>query len=255
MDVKFAFLNGDLREEVYVQHLVGFVIAGSEHRFLHLWKALYGVHQAPRAWNVKFDDTLLSFGFVRCVSEPAVYTWGQGSQQLIIGVYVNDLMITGASSNDIKSFKLEMAKVFILSDHGLLHYYLGIEVIQGEERVSVSQATYASKIVERCGLSECNARQVPLENHLKLSVQSEEALVDKTPYKVLIGSLRYLVNTCPDLGYAVGYVSWFLEDPREDHMAAVKNIVRYVAGTQNWGLWFSKHEKEEAALTVFSDSD
>jgi hypothetical protein len=255
MDVKSVFLNGDLQEEVYVQQPAGFVNADSEHKVLRLRKALYGLHQAPRAWNTKLDDTLLSFGFVRCASEPAVYTRRQGSELLIIGVYVDDLMITGSSSNDIREFKLEMAKVFCMSNLGLLHYYLGIEVIQGVEGISLSQVAYALKIVEKCGLSECNHRQAPLENRLKLGLQSEEASVDKTLYRRIVGSLRYLVNTRLDLGYVVGYVSRFLEDPREDHMAAVKNIVRYVAGTQHWGLWFSRHENVEAALTVFSDSD
>jgi hypothetical protein len=91
MDVKSVFLNGDLQEEVYVQQPAGFVNADSEHKVLRLRKALYGLHQAPRAWNTKLDDTLLSFGFVRCASEPAVYTRRQGSEQLIIGVYVDDL--------------------------------------------------------------------------------------------------------------------------------------------------------------------
>jgi hypothetical protein len=195
------------------------------------------------------------FGFDRSVSEPAVYTKGQGSKQLIIGVYVDDLMITGTCNSDIKKFKMEMAKVSSMSDLGLLHYSLGIEVIQGEKGVSLSQAAYASKIVEKCGLSECNAHLAPLENRLKLSVQNEEKVMDRTLYRSLVGCLKYLVNTRPDLGYAVGYVNRFLDEPKEDHMAAVKNIVRYVARTQNWRLWFSKHEKKEAALTVFSDSD
>jgi hypothetical protein len=164
-------------------------------------------------------------------------------------------MITGSSNNDIREFKLEMAKVFCMSDLGLLHYYLGIEVIHGVEGISLSQDAYALKIVEKCGLVECNPRQAPLENRLKLSLQSEEASIDKTLYKSIVGRLRYLVNSRSDLGYAVGYVSRFLEDPREDHMAAVKNIVRYVVGTQHWGLWFSRHENVEAALIMFNDSD
>lgn len=121
--------------------------------------------------------------------------------------------------------------------------------------ISLSQTAYALKIIEKCGLSGCNPRQAPLENRLKLNHQSEEEAVDKTLYQSIVESLRYWVNTRPDLGYAVGYVSHFLEDPREDHMAAVKNIMRYVAGTQQWGLWFRRQRDEEATLTVFSDSD
>jgi hypothetical protein len=126
MDVKSAFLNGDLHEEVYVAQPAGFINTGSEHKVLRLRKALYRLHQAPMAWNAKLDDTLLSFGFVRCPFEPVVYTRGFDYKQLIIGVYVDDLMITGTSGDDIRMFKLEMAKVFSLSDLGLLHYYLGL---------------------------------------------------------------------------------------------------------------------------------
>jgi hypothetical protein len=121
MDIKSAFLNGDLQEEVYVQQPAGFVRTGEEP----------GLHQAPRAWNAKLDDTLLKLGFRRCPSEPALYTKEVEGNQLVIGVYVDDIMITGARDEDIKKFKSEMAQVFNMSDLGLLHYYLGIEVKQG----------------------------------------------------------------------------------------------------------------------------
>jgi hypothetical protein len=111
-------------------------------------------------------------------------------------------------------------------------------VKQNVDGISLSHTAYAHKIVEKCGLEGCNPRRSPLENRLKLSLQSEEDAVDKTLYRSIVGSLRYLINTHPDLSYAVGYVSRFLEDPQEDHMAVMKNIVRYVAGTQQWGLWF-----------------
>jgi hypothetical protein len=89
------------------------------------------------------------------------------------------------------------------------------------------------KIVEKCGLVGCNPSPAPMENRLKLNNQSEEASVDKTLYRSIVGSLRYLVNTWPDIGFAGGYVSKFLEDPREDHMGVVKHIMRYLAGTIN----------------------
>jgi hypothetical protein len=121
MDVRSAFLNGDLHEEVYVAQLTGFISIGSDHKILRLRKALYGLHQEPRAWNEKLDDTLVSFSFVRCSSEPAIYTRSANGNQLIIGVYMDDLMITGSSADDIRMFKQEMAKVFSMSDLGLLH--------------------------------------------------------------------------------------------------------------------------------------
>jgi hypothetical protein len=126
--VKSAFLNGDLHEEVFVQQPIGFMKSGEEHKVLKLRKALYGLHQALRAWNAKLDDTLISLGFSRCPSEPAIYTRRSGQNQLVIGVYVDDLMIMRADSGDIKKFKPEMENVFRMSDLGLLRYYLGIEV-------------------------------------------------------------------------------------------------------------------------------
>jgi hypothetical protein len=255
LDVKSAFLNGDLDEEVYVEQPVGFIKVGEEHKVLKLRKALYGLHQAPRAWNEKLDNTLVSFGFCKCPSEPAIYTRSRGKHQLVIGVYVDDLVVTGSSIDGIKQFKTEMAKAFRMSDLGLLHYYLGIEVRQSSQGISLSQKAYAEKIVERCGLRDCNPNATPMEPRLKLSKQSSESAVDKTLFRSLVGSLRYLVNTRPDISFVVGYVSRFLEEPCEDHMAAVKRIVRYVAGTCDWGLWFSRGKEKEALLTGFSDSD
>lgn len=147
-----------------------------------------------------------------------------------------------------------MASAFKMSDLGLLRYYLGIEVKQGAEGISLCQGAYAAKLLERCGMGDCNSLQTPMEERLKLSKHSDKPAVDPTEYRSLVGSLRYLVNTRPDIAFSVGYVSRFLEEPHEDHMAAVKHILRYVAGTQKWGLWFGR-KKEEPNLRGFSDSD
>jgi hypothetical protein len=128
MDVKSAFLNGDLQEEVYVEQPSDFIVTSKEHKVLKLKKALYGLHQAPRAWNMKLYDTLLSLGFRRTPSKHVIYVWWNGNVQLVVGVYVDDLIITGSDHNNIRSFKEEMAAAFKMSDLSLLHYYLGIEV-------------------------------------------------------------------------------------------------------------------------------
>jgi hypothetical protein len=128
MDVKSAFLNGDLQEEVYVEQPSDFIVTSKEHKVLKLKKALYGLHQAPRAWNMKLYDTLLSLGFRRTPSKHVIYVWWNGNVQLVVGVYVDDLIITGLDHNNIRSFKEEMAAAFKMSDLSLLHYYLGIEV-------------------------------------------------------------------------------------------------------------------------------
>ena len=235
MDVKSAFLNGDLNEEVYVEQPVGFIKKGDEHKVLKLKKALYSLHQAPRAWNAKLYDTLLSLNFKRSPSEYAIYTKRKREAQLVVEVYIDDLVIISASSEDINKFKREMADAFKMSDLGLLCYYLGIEVRQTAGSITISQGAYAAKIMERSGMVGCNPCQVPMATHLKLSKRSEEPPVDATSYRSIVGSLRYLVNTRPDLAFSVGYVSRFLEEPRKDHLAAVKQILRYVREARSGG--------------------
>jgi hypothetical protein len=173
----------------------------------------------------------------------------------VVGVYVDDLIITGLDHDDIKSFKEEMAATFKMSDLGLLHYYLSIDVRQSASRISLSQGAYAMKIVERSDMTGCNPCHVPMEARLKLSKQSTQPLVDAISYQSIVRSLRYLVNTHPDLAFVVGYVSHFLEEPREDHLVAVKKILRYVVGTCNWGLWFGWKKGNQALLTRFSYAD
>ena len=112
LDVKSAFLNGEMAETVFVRQPLGFAVKGEEHRVLRLHKALYGLRQAPRAWNAKLDTTLGEPGFTQCATEHALYTRRRGKEELIVGMYVDDLIITDACVEDIDSFKREMAAHF-----------------------------------------------------------------------------------------------------------------------------------------------
>lgn len=254
MDVKSAFLNGELKEEVYVKQPLGFVVEGEEHKVLQLRKALYGLKQAARAWNAKFDTTMLSLGFQRSSAEHGVYTRARGLSRLIVGVYVDDLVITGHNVTDITSFKSEMKQLFRMSDLGLLSYYLGIEVHQGHDGITLRQAAYATKLLERSGMQDCNSALSPMETRLKLSKDSDSPTVNATEYRRIIGGLRYLVHTRPDLAFAVGYLSRFMEKPHEVHLAAVKRLLRYVAGTRGHGLHYAKQEGA-VRLIGYSDAD
>jgi hypothetical protein len=237
------------------QQPAGFVVTGKEHKVLKLRKALYGLHQAPRAWNEKLDRTMKSLGFKKSSSESVIHLRRNSKSQLVVGVYVDDLIITGTNCEDIKLFKQEMATIFKMTDLGLLRYFLGIEVRQSKEGISLSRGAYAAQILERNGMKECNPCQTPMETRLKLSKMSTEPLVNATVYRSIVGSLRYLVNTRPDLAFAVGYVSRFLEEPHKDHMMVVKHILRYVKRTKNWGLWFGRKKGKEVGLIGYNDSD
>ena len=255
MDVKSAFLNGDLKEVVYVQQPPGFIDNTNPEKVLRLHKALYGLRQAPRAWNAKLDSTMLSLGFKQCASEHGMYTRGKAEQRLIVGVYVDDLIITGGDTQVLSSFKKEMCKTFKMSDLGSLSYYLGIEVQQSVDGITVCQGAYAKKIMYTIGLEEGNPSRTPMEPRLQLSKTGDTPAVDSTNYRSIVGSLRYLVNTRPDLAYSVGYVSRFMEAPREEHLAAVKRILRYVAGTIGWGVKYCAGRGGKLELIGYSDSD
>lgn len=169
MDVKSAFLNGELQEEVYVAQPPGFVVAGQEHKVLRLDKALYGLRQAPRAWNAKLDQTLSTLGFKHSDCEHAVYARGHGAARLLVGVYVDDLVITDNNLDEIARFKQEMQASFKMSDLGLLSFYIGIEVKQGSDGITLSQAAYARRILEKAGMLNCNPCATPMEQRFKLS--------------------------------------------------------------------------------------
>jgi hypothetical protein len=178
----------------------------------------------------------LSLGFWRTPSKHVIYVRQNGNMQLVVGIYVDNLIITGLGRENIRSFKEEMTAAFKMSDLGLLHYYLGIEVKQSASGISLGQGAYGLKILESSDMIGCNPCHVPMEAHLKLSKQSTHPLMDATAYQSIVESLRYLVNTHPGLAFVVGYMSHFLEEPREDHLTTMKKILRYVTGTCNWGL-------------------
>jgi hypothetical protein len=199
---------------------------------------------------------MLVLGFKRSSSEHGVYTRSNGESRLIIGVYVDDLIITGHGNDNIMAFNAEMKKVFRMSDLSLLTYYLGTEVHQDKTGTTLRQATYAEKLLERSGLLDYNPTQAPMEPHLKLSKNSTTPVTDATNYRRIIGGLRYLLHTRPDLAFAIGYLRRFMEQPHEEHIVTMKCILCYVAGTRGCGLHYAGKEKDCALkLTSYSDAD
>ena len=255
MDVKSAFLNDDLQEEVYVTQPPGFMNPKYSGRVMKLNKALYGLKQAPRAWNSKLDQELVKLGFCRSEEEHAVYKRGSGNTLLLLGVYVDDLIICGPDTRLIAEFKKEMCNTFSMSDLGLLSYYLGLEVRQKPGEITICQRAYANKIVEQCGMRGCNPVDTPMEQNNKLFPGRPDIAKDVTKFRSIVGSLRYLVNSRPDIAFAVGMVSRFMESPTVEHWAAIKRIVRYVAGTSEYGCTYLNNTTAELELLGYSDSD
>ena len=254
LDVMSAFLNGEIDEVIYVRQPEGFLVKGKEAHVLRLKKALYGLKQAPRAWYFKLHSCLLSLGFIKSDFEQSLYLKRSDGEMLIVGVYVDDLIVTGSRSDVIETFKTEMAQEFDMSNLGLLSSYLGIEVKLGEKFIFLSQTGYAQKILQHAKLGECNAAATPLEARLKFTNGEGRSPVDSTTYLSLIGSLRYLTNTRLDLLFSVGILSRYMEHPSIEHYTAVKQILRYIKGTENFGLLYKKGDMS-GELVGFSDSD
>ncbi|KAL8117740.1 hypothetical protein AgCh_015573 [Apium graveolens] len=215
---------------------------------LRLLKDLYGLRQAPRAWYSKLNKCLEGLGFTRCVYEQVVYTRHVGSEILIVGVYVDDLLVTGTSIEAIVEFKTQMTKSFDMIDLGKLTYYLGIEVVQRDGYICLKQAGYTKKILHKTGMFECNPTRIPM--HPKEINNKDEGgkLVDSTNFKSIIGGLRYLIYTRPDLAYFVGVISRFMEKPTEMLLNAAKRVLRYVKGTMDFGLICTSDEENNVVI-------
>ncbi|XP_062227310.1 uncharacterized mitochondrial protein AtMg00810-like [Phragmites australis] len=184
-----------------------------------------------------------------------LYRRSDGDTLLLVGVYVDDLIIIGSSVGAIDYFKLQMKRVFNMCDLCLLAYYLGMEVKQEARGISLCQSSYAGKHFELVVLADCNSCMTLMESKVTLTKKEDAAAVDATKYWSIVGSLRYLVNTRVAIAFAVGLVSRFMEPPTVLHMAAVKHMLRYVRGTLGFVCCYRHLEETEVKLVGYSDND
>ena len=254
MDVKSAFLNGYLEEEVYLEQPFDYVVKGQENKFLKLKKALYGLKQAPRAWNGRIDKYFQKNGYIKCPHEHALYSkTNKQGDILLVCLYVDDLIFTGNNPSMFEKFKRAMTQEFEMTDIGLMSYYVGIEVKQMKEGIFVSQERYVKEVLEKFNMINSKPVTTPIEVGIKLSKYEDGDVVNPTYFKSLIGSLRYLTNRRPDILYSVGLVSRYMEAPTTTHFKAAKRILRYLKGTLDFGLFYSS--SKEFKLEGYCDSD
>lgn len=191
IDVKLAFLNGSLEEEVYVSQPPGFKIKGWNSKVYRLRKALYGLKQAPRAWNKRIDSFLNKASFSKCVSEHGVYVNNASRfSRVTTCLYVDDFLITCAYEAEIKGFKSKLMQEFEMYDLGNLSYFLGMEFKDTSEEVFLHQTKYARDILNKFKMSNCNAVVTPLETGENLRKETNDDFVSAIVKKQIIGSLR-----------------------------------------------------------------
>jgi hypothetical protein len=254
LDVKSAFLNGELKEEVYLTQPEGFVEKGQEHLVCKLKKALYGLKHAPRSWYEKIDSFFLQQGFMRSKSDPNLYTkFDEQGYIVLISLYVDDLIITGNAEKLIDEIKEQLSKVFEMKDLGELHYCLGLEVWRNAGQTFVCQSKYIREILKRFKMDQCKSSSVPMQQNVKLSCDDGSKEVNGTVYRQMVGSLNYLTTTRPDISYSVSVLSQFMAKPHESHWNATKAVLRYLKGTLDYGIKYT--DASDVELTGYSDSD
>ncbi|KAM1556843.1 hypothetical protein PS2_040150 [Malus domestica] len=254
LDVKSAFLHGELEEEVFVDQPPGYEQKGQETKVYRLNKALYGLKQAPRAWYSRIESYFIKEGFNKCPYEHTLFIKvAEEGKILIACLYVDDLIFTGNDKMMFEQFKKSMMVEFDMTDLGKMRYFLGIEVIQGSEGIFISQRKYAQEILERFNMDQCNPVLNPIVPGLKLTKDEGGIEVDGTVYKQMVGSLMYLTATRPDLMFVVSLISRYMERPTEVHMQAVKRVLRYIKGTTDLGILYKEGGTEE--VIGYTDSD
>lgn len=254
LDVKNAFLNGDLEEEVYMDIPAGLETTSNFNKVCRLRKSLYGLKQSPRAWFEWFTKVVKGYRFVQCQSDHTLFVkhFPEGKLAIII-VYVDDIILTGDHEEKIDLLKKLLTKEFEIKDLGNLKYFLGMEIARSKKGIAVSQRKYVLDLLNETGMLGCKPAETPMDTTVKLEESDGSAPVDKGRYQRLVGKLIYLSHTRPDIGFSISVVSQFMNNPTEKHMTAVIRILRYLKMTPGKGLFFQRTTNKE--IEIFSDAD
>jgi hypothetical protein len=237
MDVKNAFLNGDLSEEVYMQPPSG--LSHPTNKVCRLRQALYGLKQAPRAWFAKFSATVSRLGYSINSYDSTLFIRYTNRGTILLLLYVDDMIITRDDIIGIQELKQFLSQHFEMKDLGPLSYFLGLEISLSFDGYYLTQAKYISDLLSQANLTDSKIVDTPTKLDTPLTLDDGEPLRDFTLYRHLVGSLVYLTVTRPNISYAVHQVSQFMAAPRSTHFSAVLRILCYLKGTLFHGLYFS----------------
>ncbi|GJY42557.1 retrovirus-related pol polyprotein from transposon TNT 1-94 [Tanacetum coccineum] len=253
MDVKTAFLNGPLKEEVYVAQPDGFVDPDHPDKVYRLRKALYGLKQAPRAWYDELSKFLISKGFTKGIIDPTLFTIKYGEDILLVQIYVDDIIFGSTNPKFSKRFEKLMHGRFEMSLMGEMKFFLGLQIHQSPRGIFINQAKYTLEILKKHGMEKGQSIGTPMATKPKLDADLSGKPVDQTDYRSKIGSLMYLTSSRPDIVQAVCYCARYQARPTEKHLKEVKRIFRYLRCTIHMGLWYPKDSGFD--LIAFSDAD
>ncbi|GJU37243.1 putative ribonuclease H-like domain-containing protein [Tanacetum coccineum] len=253
MDVKSAFLYGTIEEEVYVHQPPGFVDPAHPNKVYKVIKALYGLHQAPRAWYETLSSFLMENGFRRGTIDKTLFIKKKKSDIMLVQVYVDDIIFGSTKKSMCTEFEDCMHKRFQMSSMGELTFFLGLQVKQQPDGIFISQDKYVADILKKFDFCSIRTATTPIESNKPLVKDEDGVDVDVHVYRSMIGSLMYLTTSRPDIMFVVCACARFQVTPKASHLNAVKRIFRYLKHQPKLGLWYPRDSPFK--LEAYSDSD
>ena len=241
MDVKTAFLNGDLNEEIYIEQPEDFIISRQEKKVCKLVKSLYGLKQIPKQWHENFDHTMITNGFKINECDKCVNVKETKNCYVILYLHVDDMLIIGCDDNMIKSTKNMLKSKFDMKDMGLADVILGIKISRASNRLILSQTHYVDKILGNFNKDDNTMSKTPLDTSIYLLKNRGEG-ISQVEYVRIIGSLMYLTNCSkPDIAYTVSKLSRYTSNPETDHWKTIVRVLRNLPYTCNYGLHYTMY--------------
>ena len=253
MDVKTVFLNGFLKEDVYVAQPKGFIDPHFPDHVLYLKKSLYSLNQAPRAWYDRLTQYLMSHGFTRGKADQTLFIKREDGELIVAQVYVNDIIFGSTKDELARSFSKLMQAEFKMSMIGELNHFLGLQIRQQELGIFLFQSKYARNLVKKFGFESASFVRTPMSSNVKLTIDLLGKSVDSSLYRSMIGSLLYFIVSRLDISYSMGVYARYQANPKKSHMITLKRIIKYVKTTAGFGVWYNKDTND--VLAGYSDAD
>lgn len=223
------------------------------HHVCRLHRSIYGLKQSPRAWFQRLHDFLLSIGFFNSRADSSLFIRHSGSSTVAILVYVDDFIVTGSSTPEVNKVIDSICETFESRRLGPLGFFLGIETHHSDTSLILNQSKYAFDLLRKFKMEGCKLASTPLIPGSHLSSNDGDPLPNPTTYRSMVGGLQYLTLTHPDISFVVNQVCQHMYSPRTTHLVAVKRILKFIKGTINLGLRFSR--STDTSLRAYSDSN
>ena len=259
LDIKTAFLYGLIDEELYIEQPEGFIKSGEEKLVCKLVKCIYGLKQASRVWNKKFNEFLIKYGLKRCLNDFCVYIHRTENKFLIVCIWTDDGFLLSNDKPTLANVMTHLEKEFEIrilpTDR-----FVGMEIARNRKKreIFVNQSAFARTMLSRFNAQSYTPKSVPANSNVHLSgamspnTEWEKQEMEKIPYRSAIGCLLYLSTVSrPDLSLIAGRLSRYCENPGREHWTAMQQVFSYIAGTINHGLCYN----QQTSITGYTDSD